>query len=79
MARLLRPDKSGLAMTPTLSLRGAEGDEAISRRGMVLLHSHLPSLGGQVAGDDRKEARGDKKERNAKFIFACLRRSGLCR
>ena len=57
-------------MTPTLSLRGAEGDEAISRRGMVLLHSHLPSLGGQVAGDVRKEARDDKEERNARFIFA---------
>jgi hypothetical protein len=61
VARLLRPDKSGLAMTPTLSLRGAEDDEAISRRGMVLLH---------FVGNVGKEARDDKEEYNAIFIFA---------
>jgi hypothetical protein len=34
MVRLLRPDESLLLMSPALSLRGAEGDEAILVRGM---------------------------------------------
>jgi len=60
MARLLRPDKSGLAMTRALVeiLRFAQNDN------WMLLIPRILGLDGLIY---------------ALVIFACLRRSGLCR
>ena len=72
MTSLLRPSGEGLAMTPTTSLRGAEGDEAISYHSARLLR-HYVSRNDEEGGSD---AEG---EGSGGLISAWLGRSGLCR